>query len=350
MLRHNDSRYAYIWLVSCVLLVLLLREGMAEREWSRSVRDLVLCADGFGGDVTGGYSGPLFWVTTLSDSGPGSLREGAVIHGSRWILFNVSGTICLSNPIGIASNKTIDGRGQRVVISCNGLHIRNGAKNIIINNLILWRGGEDGIQLKYGAQRVWINHVTIGRWGDGAIDVTRGSTDVTISRSLFHHHNKVMLVGSQTDAEEDKDYPVNLHVSIHSNWFAGTVQRHPRVVAGLVHVYNNVFQHWGLYGVGSTCHAQIALESNIFLAGRSLSGARIFDRLDWPGSYGRTRSAGDLLIDGAHLHEYNPDHVFNPQDYYNYSAAEATADLMIDVASIAGWRSVNLSSKIGKRC
>ncbi|GJP44881.1 hypothetical protein CLOM_g4284 [Closterium sp. NIES-68] len=323
---------------------------MAEREWSRSVRDLVLCADGFGGDVTGGYSGPLFWVTTLSDSGPGSLREGAVIHGSRWILFNVSGTICLSNPIGIASNKTIDGRGQRVVISCNGLHIRNGAKNIIINNLILWRGGEDGIQLKYGAQRVWINHVTIGRWGDGAIDVTRGSTDVTISRSLFHHHNKVMLVGSQTDAEEDKDYPVNLHVSIHSNWFAGTVQRHPRVVAGLVHVYNNVFQHWGLYGVGSTCHAQIALESNIFLAGRSLSGARIFDRLDWPGSYGRTRSAGDLLIDGAHLHEYNPDHVFNPQDYYNYSAAEATADLMIDVASIAGWRSVNLSSKIGKRC
>ncbi|GJP44882.1 hypothetical protein CLOM_g4284 [Closterium sp. NIES-68] len=170
---------------------------MAEREWSRSVRDLVLCADGFGGDVTGGYSGPLFWVTTLSDSGPGSLREGAVIHGSRWILFNVSGTICLSNPIGIASNKTIDGRGQRVVISCNGLHIRNGAKNIIINNLILWRGGEDGIQLKYGAQRVWINHVTIGRWGDGAIDVTRGSTDVTISRSLFHHHNKVMLVGSQ---------------------------------------------------------------------------------------------------------------------------------------------------------
>ncbi|CAI5483003.1 unnamed protein product [Closterium sp. Yama58-4] len=338
------------------------------------------CADGFAGEVTGGHSGPFFWVTTLSDSGPGSLREGATIHGSRWILFNVSGTICLSSPVGVASNKTIDGRGQRVVISCNGLHIRfqafffsfkspfklqstrrsvtlewsflsrHGAQNIIINNLIFWRGGEDAIQLKYGAQRVWINHVSIGRWGDGAIDVTRGSTDVTISRSLFHHHNKVMLVGSQTDAEESKDHPVNLHVSIHTNWFAGTVQRHPRVVAGLVHVYNNVFQHWGLYGVGSTCHAQIAMERNIFLAGRSFSGARIFDRLDWPSNFGRTRSVGDLLIDAAHLHEYDPDHVFNPPDFYNYTAAEATLDLMVNVASNAGWHDVRLSSETGKRC
>ncbi|CAI7850894.1 unnamed protein product, partial [Closterium sp. NIES-53] len=140
-------QHASVVLLIFFLEVIFLRGEMAETQWSKSIRDLVQCADGFGGKVTGGHSGPFFWVTTLSDSGPGSLRHGA--------------------------------------------------QNIIINNLIFWRGGEDAIQLKYGAQRVWINHVSIGRWGDGAIDVTRGSTDVTISRSLFHHHNKVMLVGSQ---------------------------------------------------------------------------------------------------------------------------------------------------------
>ncbi|CAI7866565.1 unnamed protein product, partial [Closterium sp. NIES-54] len=130
------------------------------------------CADGFGGKVTGGHSGPFFWVTTLSDSGPGSLR--------------------FKSPFKLQSTR------RSVTLEWSFLS-RHGAQNIIINNLIFWRGGEDAIQLKYGAQRVWINHVSIGRWGDGAIDVTRGSTDVTISRSLFHHHNKVMLVGSQVN-------------------------------------------------------------------------------------------------------------------------------------------------------
>ncbi|CAI7866567.1 unnamed protein product, partial [Closterium sp. NIES-54] len=94
----------------------------------------------------------------------------------------------------------------------------------------------------------------------------------------------------------------------------------------------------------------IAMESNIFLAGRSFSGARIFDRLDWPSNYGRTRSVRDLLIDAAHLHEYDPDHVFNPRDFYDYAAAEATPDLMVDVASNAGWHDVRLSSETGRRC
>eukprot|EP00475_Leptophrys_vorax_P001129 TRINITY_DN10591_c0_g1_i1.p1 TRINITY_DN10591_c0_g1~~TRINITY_DN10591_c0_g1_i1.p1 ORF type:complete len:101 (+),score=6.02 TRINITY_DN10591_c0_g1_i1:30-332(+) len=61
----------------------------------------------------------------------------------------------------------------------------------------------------------------------------------------------------QADADESSEHPSTLHVTMHHNWFAGTVQRHPRVVAGFVHVFNNVFQHWGLYGIGITCHAQV---------------------------------------------------------------------------------------------
>lgn len=115
-----------------------------------------------------------------------------------------------------------------MVISGSGLQIKNSANNIIILSLIFWRGDWDAIQIKRGAKNIWIDQCTIGRyylptqqetagtcscysqtalvwtsipqkvpwlcsfyrWKDGAIDITRGATLVTVSRTLFHHHNK----------------------------------------------------------------------------------------------------------------------------------------------------------------
>lgn len=64
-----------------------------------------------------------FTVTTLADSGPGSLRQAildanAAIDADT-INFSVSGTIALSSTLNIAVPLTIDGAGQTITISGN---------------------------------------------------------------------------------------------------------------------------------------------------------------------------------------------------------------------------------------
>ena len=76
---------------------------------------------GYGANVTGGSGGTVSHVTTLNDSGAGSLRSFCEDTTTRWIRFSVSGTINLSSVIFMRSNKTIDGRNASIVIDSNGL-------------------------------------------------------------------------------------------------------------------------------------------------------------------------------------------------------------------------------------
>jgi hypothetical protein len=65
-------------------------------------------------NVTGGLGGSIYNVTTLADSGPGSLGEAAESSEPPWIVFGVSGTIRLNSQIDVESNKTVDGRGENI--------------------------------------------------------------------------------------------------------------------------------------------------------------------------------------------------------------------------------------------
>jgi len=56
-------------------------------------------AEGFGATTPGGRGGKVLFVTSLNDSGPGSLRAACDADGPRIVIFRVAGTIALKRPI-----------------------------------------------------------------------------------------------------------------------------------------------------------------------------------------------------------------------------------------------------------
>ena len=70
-------------------------------------------AEGFGAYSKGGRSGKVYHVTTLEDEGTGSLREAVEAEGPRIVVFDISGTIRLKNPL-VIRNPYITIAGQTV--------------------------------------------------------------------------------------------------------------------------------------------------------------------------------------------------------------------------------------------
>ena len=56
-------------------------------------------AEGGGAYTAGGRGGKVFVVTSLADSGPGTLREACEAGGARIVVFNIAGIIRLEKPI-----------------------------------------------------------------------------------------------------------------------------------------------------------------------------------------------------------------------------------------------------------
>ncbi|MFI8946569.1 Ig-like domain-containing protein [Streptomyces sp. NPDC053750] len=94
-------------------------------------------AEGGGRYATGGRGGSVYEVTTLADSGPGSLRD-AVSGSDRTIVFRVSGNIELKGGLDITgSNLTIAGQtapGDGICVVGNETKAEN-VENIILRHL-----------------------------------------------------------------------------------------------------------------------------------------------------------------------------------------------------------------------
>jgi len=295
---------------------------------------------GFGSAVTGGAAGCRYRVTNLNDSGPGSLRAGAEASGPLWITFDLSGDITLSSPIDMASDKTIDGRGQYIRLFDAGIDIVNGTHNVIIENIIFKQGNanktEDALRLKQDAHTVWIDHVSLSDYPDGLLDITRGSTDITVSWCKFSNHNKVMLIGANTSHTGDSV----IRVTLHHNWFKQTTQRHPRLRFGKVHAFNNLYDQWGSYGAASSHHGELYSENNVYQAGSDKDA--VLDQFGSDPSDGAVKSVGDSKLNGAVIVQNDAGSVFQPSQHYAYNADQAGGSLQSAVESQAGWRNVPL--------
>ncbi|ONK09657.1 Ig-like domain-containing protein [Streptomyces sp. MP131-18] len=141
-------------------------------------------AQGGGRHATGGRGGSVYEVTTLADSGPGSLRD-AVSAGDRTVVFRVSGTIHLAGGLDITgSNLTIAGQtapGDGICVAGNETEIK--ADNVILRYL-RFRGTDvlgtpiDTFKME-GRRDVIIDHCSFS-WGVDETCSTYGNRNVTV--------------------------------------------------------------------------------------------------------------------------------------------------------------------------
>ena len=128
-------------------------------------------AEGGGKFSFGGRGGKVYVVTSLADSGPGTLREACEAAGPRIVVFNVAGIIHLEKPIYIeAPYITIDGHtapGDGVCIADNGLV--DNVHDVVIRYMRFRRGNPDvfnrhGVHYGDPVGNIILDHISAS-WG-----------------------------------------------------------------------------------------------------------------------------------------------------------------------------------------
>jgi hypothetical protein len=153
---------------------------------------------GFGFKTTGGSGRPTFTVTTLADSGAGSLRD-ALAKAARdggTIRFAIGGGIRLESGLDVPGRTTIDGSsapapgitlwGTRAGAAGGVVNLYE--SNVVLRGLRIRDGMNDGVHIAPRRRRaianVVVDHCSITNNRDGGIDITGREdlpvTDVTV--------------------------------------------------------------------------------------------------------------------------------------------------------------------------
>ena len=250
-------------------------------------------AEGFGRFASGGRKGDVYAVTNLSDSGPGSLREGfRSATGPRTIVFQVSGTIQLKSKLALdKSNITIAGQtapGEGITLRDYTFQVRN-ATNVILrylrcrlgdqNKPIGARGGDDTFNTE-DVDQVMVDHCSLSWAIDGTHDLRRGGNftmqwcilSEALNQSL---HNK----GAHAMCASYRDATGNL--SLHHNLYATCRDRHPTLGSAngppqyTIDFRNNVIYNWSDGGTANFCDHFVNCINNLWRPGPMTQPAKL---------------------------------------------------------------------------
>lgn len=263
MERSRDYLMNLCQLTALVAAVLFSGYAMAgDAQSSVAVKDQQLAfpgAEGFGRFARGGRGGDVYHVTSLADSGPGTLREGISTGGGpRTIVFDIGGTINLTSRLNFARpNVTFAGQ----TAPGNGICIANFNTQVQANNNVIrymrFRLGSDplantndALTLSAG-NNLMIDHVSTS-WGtDENLSVTGAATNVTVQWSLIseglnaNNHGYGSLIAPEIPGTR---------YTFHHNLYADNSGRVPRAGSRdfatdfLFDYRNNVAYNWGTRG------------------------------------------------------------------------------------------------------
>ncbi|KAI0018448.1 pectate lyase C [Xylariomycetidae sp. FL0641] len=224
-------------------------------------------AEGLGRNAIGGRTGSVYHVTNLDDSGDGSFRD-AVSESNRIVVFDVGGTINITDRVVVAKNIYIAGQsapGDGIAIYGNGMSWSN-ADEAIVRYLRIRMGrpgdsGKDGITIAEG-QNMIFDHVSVS-WGrDETFSISGDAANVTIQDSIIGQGLATHSCGGLMQTDNG--------VSLFRNLYIDNKTRNPKV-KGMNDFQNNVVYNWGSGGgyiAGDSDGASYAnIINNYFISG-----------------------------------------------------------------------------------
>ncbi|MEJ6981422.1 polysaccharide lyase [Pedobacter sp. P351] len=213
MMADANRKSDIAWQKALVVIEQQAKEGKPYIPWAGRPYDLpqadILAfpgAEGGGAYSFGGRGGKVIVVTSLADSGPGTLRDACEQGGARTVVFNVSGIIRIKTPLIIrAPYITIAGQtapGDGVCVAGESVWINT---HDVIIRYMRFRRGETFVGRRDDAiggnpiGNIMIDHVSAS-WGldenmsmyrhmyndsTGKIEDKLGTVNITIQNSIF---------------------------------------------------------------------------------------------------------------------------------------------------------------------
>ncbi|MBA3565247.1 MAG: hypothetical protein H0W31_00140 [Actinobacteria bacterium] len=256
-------------------------------------------AEGFGVDTAGGRGGKVIRVTSLSDSGPGTLRACMIASGPRICVFSVAGTIALqssievSNPFLTVAGQTAPGGGITIrSAGTNEAAVRIKTHDVVyrymrhrpgtaiqdVHNIGVNAGGTaSGTN---AAHNVVFDHVSVSWSGDEMVIFYALTHDVTMQHSLVAESlpaenlataMKGFVLGSDNNPGS---------YTLHHNLVAHNNQRNPNVdIAGTLDWVNNVVYNWNFSGANLKLSPKVNFVGNYVKPGPNTKQSKTYVKL-----------------------------------------------------------------------
>jgi hypothetical protein len=195
-----------------------------------------------GGAVAGGA---VVHVTSLADSGAGSLRDALATRGPKVIVFDVGGMIHLASDLKVSTAQTtIAGQSAPSPVTLTGGSLRLRANDLVVQHIAVRpgpgptpeiNGNRDSITIGGGEHAVHdirVENVSVSWSVDENIDIAGNTQNITLRNSIVAealnnaghpkgHHSMGMLI--------NKD---NQGVAVTGNLFVSNVFRNPVIARG----------------------------------------------------------------------------------------------------------------------
>ncbi len=252
-------------------------------------------AEGFGADTPGGRGGRVIKVTTLEDTHePGSLRYALTAHDPRIVVFDVGGTIRLTESLTISGEEcsylTVAGQtapGGGICVANANFLLGNDLHDVVIRHL-RFRCGDSGPDKEphalaiNSAYNIVIDHCSIS-WGiDECLAITSfpeqqgNAHDITIQWCIVSEglHDSTHAKGPHSKGLMIAYGPTR--VSLHHNLIMHCNDRNPYLPTEgdfpyIMDVVNNVVYNWGsAAGIGyakENHNGRINLVGNHYIMG-----------------------------------------------------------------------------------
>ncbi len=257
--------------------------------------------EGFGSATPGGNQGAAVAVTSLEDSGPGTLREALRKGNSpRHIIFRVGGTIKLQRPLKIKEQSfiTIDGStapAPGITLEGYTLHIQD-SHDVIVTHIRVRQPKADGLTIR-GSHHIVIDHCSLTDAGDENIGLTQDCYDVTVSWCILGDTRATPDLRPKGMLIANFDKPAVTNVSLHHNLFTHESQRNPEVsTVGLFDIRNNVIGQWQSYGIRMRRGAQGNIINNVFKTETNAKRAILLTENPGPVYIGGNQGPGDFDV------------------------------------------------------